>query len=64
MSVCFSGSLLSASVHCIHCNISIAQKINFDRLIVRVLWGSLLMAVYSEDQKIAHTKLILQFRVR
>ena len=30
MSVCFSGSLLSASIHCIHCNISIAQKINFD----------------------------------
>ena len=30
MSVCFSGSLLSASIYCIHCNISIAQKINFD----------------------------------
>jgi len=30
MSVCFSGSLLSASIHCIHCNISVAQKINFD----------------------------------
>ena len=28
--ICFSGSLLSASIHCIHCNISIAQKINFD----------------------------------
>ena len=33
MSVCFSGRLLSASIHCIHCNISIAQKINFDWLI-------------------------------
>ena len=33
MSVCFSGSLLSASIHCIHCNIFIAQKINFDWLI-------------------------------
>jgi len=30
MSVCFSGRLLSASIHCIHCNIPIAQKINFD----------------------------------
>jgi len=30
MSVCFSGSLLSASINCIHFNISIAQKINFD----------------------------------
>ena len=26
MSVCFSGSLLSASIHCIHCNISVAKK--------------------------------------
>ena len=33
MSVCFSGSLLSASIHCIHCIISIAKKINFDGLI-------------------------------
>ena len=31
--LCFSGSLLSASIHCIHCAISIAQKINFDWLI-------------------------------
>ena len=27
------NSLLSAIIHCIHCNISIAQKINFDWLI-------------------------------
>jgi len=33
MSVCFSGRLLSASIHCRHCNISISQKINFDWLI-------------------------------
>jgi len=50
MSVCFSGSLLSASIHCIHCNI--AQKINFwlidwysSQGTVRVPWLSIAKSV-------------------